>query len=90
MSKPSWKFIENANICRLLIKKQCVKNGYKGTYNIRIHDKKFSGVNIFVETTKENKKLIKLHNKDYDYLVKLNPIVDQISINKIKNLIDKG
>lgn len=88
MSKSSWKFIENANICRLLIKKQCVRNGFEGKYNIRIHDKKFSGVNIYVETTKENKKLIKLHNKDYDYLIKLNPIVDQISINKIKNLID--
>lgn len=90
MSKPSWKFIENDNVCRLFVKKQCVRNGYEGKYNIRIHDKKFRGVNIFVETTKENKKLIKLHNKDYDYLIKLNPIVDQISIEQIKNLIDKG
>lgn len=88
MSKPSWKFIDNDNICRLFVNKQCVRNGFEGKYNIRIHDKKFSGVNIYVETTKENKKLIKLHNKDYDYLIKLNPIVDQISINKIKNLID--
>lgn len=90
MSKMSWKFIENDNLCRLFIKKQCVRNLYEGKFNIRIHDKKFSGVNIFVETTKENKKLIKLHNREYDYLIKLNPIVDQISIEKIKNLINKG
>lgn len=90
MSKPSWEFIENKNVCRLFVKKQCVRNSYEGKYNIRIHDKKFSGVNIFVQTTKENKKLIKLHNKDYDYLIKLNPIVDQISIEQIKNLIGKG